>query len=52
MRENERVINSRMQKLAEEKQQLEGRFTKAATVIQRHARGMIARKAFKNFVDS
>ena len=47
MRENERVINLRMQKVQEEKQLMEERLQRAATNIQRHARGMIARKAFK-----
>jgi hypothetical protein len=36
-----------MQKIAEEKIMMESKIHRAAICIQRHARGMIARKEFK-----
>ena len=36
-----------MQKMQEEREQMEAKLTKAAVVIQRHARGMVARLAYK-----
>jgi len=47
MRENERVIEMRMSKVQEEKRNMEHKLYHAALTIQRHARGMIARVAFK-----
>ena len=47
MKENERVMNARMQKLQEEKMQMESKLHRAAVTIQRHARGMIARVSYK-----
>ena len=47
MKDNERVINSRMQKMAEERNLMEDKLNRAAITMQRHARGMNARNAYK-----
>lgn len=47
MRDNERVMAMRMQKVAEEKLMMEIKIQQAAIRIQKHARGMIARVQFK-----
>ena len=49
MKENERVMIARMQKIQEERNLMEMRLYKAAIVIQRHARGMVARIAYKRY---
>ena len=41
MKENERVMNARMQKLQEERILMELKIEKAAITIQRHAKGLI-----------
>ena len=51
MRENEAVMATRMQKIAEEKHQMESKIQQAAVCIQRHARGMIARFAYKRYME-
>jgi IQ calmodulin-binding motif len=51
MKENEAVMAMRMQKIAEEKMMMERKIWSAAVCIQRHARGMIARVAFKRRMD-
>lgn len=51
MRDNERVMNARMQKMHEERLQMEKRLTESAIVIQRHARGMISRIAYQKRVE-
>jgi hypothetical protein len=51
MRENERVINTRMQKLQEERMQMELKLNQSAITIQRHTRGMIARIAYKKILE-
>jgi hypothetical protein len=51
MRENERVIEMRMQKVQEEKRNMEDKLYKAAVCIQKVARGMIARVAYKRQVE-
>jgi len=51
MRDNERVMNARMQKMHEERLQMEKKLSESAIVIQRHARGMIARIAYNKRVE-
>ena len=51
MRENERVIEMRMQKVQEEKRNMEDKLYKAAVCIQKVARGMIARVSYKRQVE-
>ena len=42
---------TRMHKIAEEKHQMESKIQKASVCIQRHARGMIARFAYKRYME-
>ena len=46
MQENERIMNSRMAHIAEEKVLVEKRINDAATTIQKYVRMRIQRKAY------
>ncbi|CDW86827.1 UNKNOWN [Stylonychia lemnae] len=52
MQNNEKAIQNRMQKLHQERRLMEEKIIKASIVIQRFARGFIARLRFKNLQDN